>query len=186
MDLSGYLTDPYKVVPIGAPDSTQTVPENRPTTRSRRTGVVRYSHYFLWDASVNVLYRYYNDDWSISAHTIDVIYNHRLDPDWIVSPEIRFYTQTGASFWANSFPAPQTLMSADYRLSPFSSFLGGLTLSHRLNEAFSANVGATFQTQHSNDPIHLVASAPGERGATSVSAADLNVLTFIVGMTYRY
>ena len=181
MNLSGYLTDPYKVVPIGPPDSTQTLAENRPTTRSRRAAVIRYSHYFLWDASVNVLYRYYNDDWSISAHTLDLTYNHRLSPDWIVSPEIRFYTQTGASFFANRFAAPQTYMSADYRLSPFTSFLGGLTLSHRLNEAFSANVGATFQTQHSNDPIHLVTTTPDERGTTSVSAADMNVLTFVLG-----
>jgi hypothetical protein len=186
MNLSGYLTDPYKVVPVGPPDSTQTIPENRPNTRSRRTAVLRYSHYFLWDASINVLYRYYNDDWSISAHTLDLTYNHRLGPDWIVSPEIRIYTQTGASFFANRFPAPQTYMSADYRLSPFTSFLGGLSLSHRLNEAMSANVGATFQTQHSNDPILLVTNTPGERGTASVSAADMNVLTFIVGLKYRY
>jgi hypothetical protein len=77
-------------------------------------------------------------------------------------------------------------MSADYRLSPFTSFLGGLSLSHRLNEAMSANVGATFQTQHSNDPILLVTNTPGERGTASVSAADMNVLTFIVGLKYRY
>jgi len=186
MNLSGYLTDPYKVVPIGPPDSTQTVPENRPSTRSRRAAVVRYSHYFLWDSSVNVLYRYYNDDWSISAHTLDLTYNHRLGPDWTLSPEIRFYTQTGASFFANRFAAPQTDMSADYRLSPFTSFLGGLTLSHRLNEVLSANVGATFQTQHSNDPILLVTTTPGERGTASVSAANMNVLTFVVGATYRY
>ena len=186
MNLSGYLTDPYKVVPIGSPDSLQNVPENRPTTRSRRAAVLRYSHYFLWDASINVLYRYYNDDWSISAHTLDLTYNHRLSPDWVVSPEIRIYTQTAASFFANRFPEPQPLMSADYRLSPFTSFLGGLTLSHRLNEAFSANVGATFQTQHSNDPIQLVTNVPGERGTASVSAADMNVTTFNVGLTYRY
>ncbi len=133
-----------------------------------------------------MLYRYYNDDWSISAHTLDLTYNHRLAPDWTVSPEIRIYTQTGASFFANRFAAPQTEMSADYRLSPFTSFLGGLTLSHRLNEALSANVGATFQTQHSNDPILLVTTTPGERGTASVSAADMNVTTFNFGLTYRY
>ncbi len=186
MNLSGYLTDPYKVVPIGPPDSLQNVAENRPTTRSRRAAVIRYSHYFLWDASVNVLYRYYNDDWSISAHTLDLTYNQRLSPDWTLSPEIRIYTQTGSSFFANRFAAPQTFMSADYRLSPFTSFLAGLTLSHRLNEALSANVGATFQGQHSNDPILLVTSTPGERGTASVSAADMNVTTFNFGLTYRY
>jgi hypothetical protein len=133
-----------------------------------------------------VLCRSYTDDCSISAHALALTYNHRLSPDWIVSPEIRFYTQTGSSFFANRFAAPQPLMSADYRLSPFTSFLGGLTLSHRLNEVLSANVGATFQTQHSNDPILLVTTAPGERGTASVSAADMNVTTFNFGLTYRY
>lgn len=185
MDLSGYLTDPYKVVPIGPQGSTETLPEARPGTRSRRALVAKYSHYFLWGASVNVLYRYYNDDWSISANTIDVTYNQKLAADWTVSPEIRFYTQTGASFFANRFLVPQTYMSSDYRLSPFGSFLFGLTLSHRLYDSISANIGATILSQHSNDPVRLLAPTEETRG-TTVSAADMNVTTITFGLTWLY
>lgn len=186
MNLSGYLTDPYKVVPVGPLDSLENLPEQRPDSRSRKAVVAKYSHYFLWGASVNVLYRYYNDDWSISANTLDLTYNQKFGPDWIVSPEIRFYTQTGAYFFANRFLVPQTYMSADYRLSPFSSFLGGLTVSHRLVESLSANVGVTILSQHSNDPIRLVTTPTGERGVTNVSAADMNVTTFTFGLTWLY
>ncbi len=185
MNLSGYLTDPYKVVPLGV-DGTETQPENRPSTRSRRTVVAKYSHYFLWEGSINVLYRFYNDDWSITANTIDVTYNQKFGPDWIVSPELRFYTQTGASFFANKFLVPQTYMSADYRLSPFGSFLAGLTVTRRLYDSISANVGFTVLSQHSNDPITLVTTTPEERGATSVSAADMNVTTVTFGFVWVY
>jgi hypothetical protein len=185
MNLSGYLTDPYKVVPVGPLDSLENLAEQRPNTRSRRAIVAKYSHYFLWDASVNVIYRYYNDDWSISANTLDVIYNQKFGPDWILSPEIRFYTQTGAYFYANRLLIPQTYMSADYRLSPFSSFLFGLTLTHRLYDSLSANIGVTIQSQNSNDPIHLVPATGGSLG-TTVSAANMNVTTVTFGFTWLY
>ncbi len=186
MNLSGYLNDPYKVVPIGPPDATEDVPETRPDSRSRRVVVAKYSHAYLWGASVNVIYRFYDDNWSIVANTLDVTYNHKFGADWIVSPEIRFYTQTGAYFFANRFAAPQTYMSADYRLSAFSSFMGGLTLSRRLYDSITANLGATLLSQHSNDPIPLVVTTPGARGATTVSAADLTVTTVTFGMTWVY
>jgi len=185
MNLSGYLNDPYKVVTIGPVDSNQTLPESRPSTRSRRAIVAKYSHYYLWGGSVNVLYRFYNDDWSITANTLDVTYNQKIGPDWIVSPEVRLYTQTGASFFANRFLVPQTYMSADYRLSPFGSVMAGLTLSHRIYEAVNANVGVTYLSQRSNDPIHLAPTPPATQG-TTVSAADMTVLTFTFGLTWTY
>ena len=185
MKLSGYLNDPYKLVPIGPADSSESRPDVRPGTRSRRTVVAKYSHYFLWGASANVIYRFYSDDWSIQAHTIDVTYNHKIGSDWIVSPEIRFYTQTGASFFANRFLTPQTFMSADYRLSPFGSIMGGLSVSRRVTDAMRANLGATLLSQRSNDPIRLSPGGPNAR-TTSVSAADMTVTTITFGVNWSY
>jgi hypothetical protein len=188
MNLSGYLNDPYKVVPIRPDTTNETAPDTRPDSRSRRTLVAKYSHYFLWGASVNVLYRYYYDDWSVHANTLDVTYNHKVDADWIVSPEIRFYTQTGAYFFANRFLVTQPYMSSDYRLSPFGSFMGGLTVTRRLYESLSANIGATILSQHGRDPITLVTTTPGEgeRGRTSVSPADMTVTTVTFGLVWTY
>ena len=95
MNLSGYLNDPYKVVPMGPPrhpDHARGAPGQ--SVPARRRGQVQPC--FLWGASVNVLYRFYNDNWSIVANTLDVTYNQKFGADWIVSPELRFCTQTGA------------------------------------------------------------------------------------------
>lgn len=187
LQLSGYLNDPYKIVPIGPAGSTGTLPDTRPDSRSRRAIVGKYSHYFLWGGSVQVLYRYYFDDWSVQANTLDVTYNHRFGSDWIVSPAIRLYTQTGASFYGNRFLLPQPYMSADYRLSPLDSVLGGLTVTRRLDNSISVSAGATMQSQRGRDRILLVSTSPeGERGTTSVSAADLKVLTIIGGLTWSF
>jgi hypothetical protein len=186
MNLSGYLSDPYKIVPIRPDTTNETLPDNRPDTRSRRAIVAKYSHYFLWDGSVNVLYRYYGDDWSVHANTLDVTYNQKVDSDWIVSPEIRLYTQTGAYFFANRFLVAQPYMSSDYRLSPFGSFMGGLTITRRLYDSISVNLGATFLSQQGRDRITLVSTTPEARGATSVSAADMTVTTVTFGLVWIY
>jgi hypothetical protein len=195
MNLSGYLDDPYKLVTIGAVDQNETLPDARPSTRSRKAIVGKYSHYFLWGASVNVLYRYYFDDWSVNANTLDVTYNQRIDSDWIVSPQIRLYTQTGAYFFANRFLVPQTYMSADYRLSPFGSVMGGLTVARNIYQGLSASVGVTYLTQHGRDRVTLVSTPSGGGGGegeggrvrtTSVSAADMNVATVTFGLTLLY
>ncbi len=185
MNLSGYLNDPYKIVPIRPDSSDLTAPDTRPDTRSRRTVVAKYSHYFLWGASVNAIYRYYGDDWSVHANTLDVTYNQKIDADWIVSPEIRLYTQTAAYFYGNRFLVVQPYMSSDYRLSPFGSFLGGLTVTRRLYDSISANLGATFLSQHGRDPITLVSATPGAR-TTNVSAADMTVTTVTFGLVWVY
>ena len=187
MQLSGYLNDPYKVVTIGAPDSGQTAPEARPDTRSRRALVLKYGHHFLWDGAVRVTYRYYNDSWSVQAHTIEITYDQRLDADWMVSPQVRFYTQSAASFYVNLAPVPLPLMSADYRLSPFDSILGGLTLSYRVAPSLSINGGFTAQSQRGRDRVIPVSTTPGgPRGSASVSSADLNVLTITLGLSKTY
>ena len=43
MNLSGYLTDPYKIVPIGDVAANETTPELRPSSRSRRAVLAKYS-----------------------------------------------------------------------------------------------------------------------------------------------
>jgi len=185
MNLSGYLDDPYKIVPIGA-DAATTVPEHRPDTRSRRALVVKYGHHYLWDGAVRVTYRYYNDSWSIQAHTLEVSYDQHVLSDWIVTPEVRLYTQTGASFYASSLPAPRTYMSADYRLSPLSSILGGLTITRVLDQKLAISLGASIQTQSGRDRVVPISTSPGnEGGIPTVSAADMTVLTITGGLTWH-
>ena len=189
LQLSGYLDDPYKVVPIGDPGTT-TVPEHRPDTRSRRAIVAKYGHHYLWDGALKVIYRYYNDDWSIQAHTLEVVYDQRLFTNWLVTPQIRLYTQTGASFYGSRFSSPQTFLSSDYRLSPLDSALGGLTVTRKLTDSLSVNLGGTYQYQRGRDRVIAIPRSTGGDGegprASSASAADMTVFTITAGFTKRF
>jgi hypothetical protein len=189
MKLSGYLDDPYKVVPVGTPPSNLVeFPDHRPDTRQRKALVAKYGHFYLWGGALKATYRFYWDDWSVKAHTLDLVYDHRLNEDWIVSPTVRLYTQTAASFWGNSFATKQEFMSADYRLAALSSILGGLGATYRVSPSLDVNFGFTYQSQSGRDGITLTQAATGRTpgGSTTVSAADLTVLTITAGLTWRY
>ena len=194
--LSGYLTDPYKIVPIGA----TTVPERRPDRRSRRAVLLKYGHYFVESrGALKTTLRYYWDDWAIRAYTLDLLHDQRIGSRWIVSPELRLYSQGAASFFAYEFAAPQEFMSSDYRLSSFYSALGGLSLSYRFPHDVTLGVGGTYQWQYGQDRVAPRPAVPppplarledgegeGEGGPSLVSAADMTTITWTVGLTWRY
>ncbi len=188
MNQSGYLDDPYKIVPVGTPPALVEMPEHRPDSRQRWAVFGKYGHYYLWGGALKATYRYYWDDWSVKAHTLEVVYDHRLNEDWLVSPTVRLYTQTAAKFWGNTFPAPQEFMSSDYRLAAFSSILGGLSVTHRMTDSTDVSLGFTYQSQTGRDPVTVAKPAtPGSpAGSASISAADLTVLTITAGFTWRY
>ena len=200
MKQSGYLDDPYKIVPVGTPGNFVDTPEHRPDSRSRKAVVGKYGHYFLWGGALKATYRYYWDDWSLKAHTLELVYDHRLNEDWLVSPTVRLYTQTAASFWANTLATKQEFMSSDYRLAAFSSVLGGLTVTRKMTPSLDLSLGVTLQSQTGKDSITVSSSSnppPRDDGRTApraslavvttkVSAADLTVTTISAGFTWRY
>ncbi len=188
MKQSGYLDDPYKIVPVGTPPALVEMPEHRPDTRQRWAVFGKYGHYYLWGGALKATYRYYWDDWSVKAHTLEVVYDHRLNEEWLVSPTVRLYTQSAAKFWGNTFAAPQEFMSSDYRLAAFSSILGGLSVTHKMTDAVDVSLGFTYQSQTGRDPITVSKPAtPGSpAGSATISAADLTVLTITAGFTWRY
>ena len=198
--LSGYLTDPYKVVPITTGTLTE-VPENRPSDRSRYAAVFKYAHFFSTaEGALKLGYRYYWDDWAVGAHTFDLLYDQRVGTNWVISPLVRLYTQSHASFFSYGFSVPRTYMSSDYRLSAFDSALGGLTVTYNIRRELVLTVGGTYQKQQGRDrvvPAAAVVPVPlyapledgeegGEGDGATVSAADLTVITATVGLSWRY
>jgi hypothetical protein len=189
--LSGYLDDPYKVVPIGSSANPTNVPEHRPDSRSRIALVARYGHHTGNDSAIKGAYRFYTDDWGIRAHAIEVSYDQRLGSDWVVSPEVRLYVQSAASFYGSLFVQPEQYMSADYRLSSFWSALAGLKVACEVTPSLRVYGSVTYQSQRGSDRIELSSAASrrddGEgSGSTSVSAADLRVMTVTIGFMRRF
>ena len=198
--LSGYLTDPYKVVPVAG----MSVPEVRPDARTRSAVVFKFGHAFYSRGALKVTYRYYTDDWSIHAHTLELVHDQRFGRNWIVTPRVRYYSQGSASFFGYEFAEPARYMSSDYRLSGFSSWLGGLGITRQLSPQLSINVGATYQKQIGSDRIVPLmgpggaliggredGEGEGEGGLGGVvihdvSPADLTTITATAGFTYRF
>ena len=129
----GYHTDPYKVISsvrlVGeSGNDTYTYSEldryyeSRPDTRQRNTlytGLVhRYGEHK--GEVIHASYRFYTDDWGITAHTLEVMQRNPLGKGRYIEPQVRFYTQSAADFFYHHLlyddPALPQYASADYRL----------------------------------------------------------------------
>lgn len=188
MVLTGYLDEPYLVVPVG----TGTLRDHRPGTRTRDALFLKYGHYFDdWDGALKTTYRFYRDDWGLRAHTLDFTYNQHMDGGWILSPRLRLYSQSAADFYGASFAAPQAYQSADYRLSAFHSVLLGCSVATDLMPGLTLSLGGTYQIQQGQDPILPLAggtlgTASASFSGPATSAADVNTTTFTVGLKWQY
>lgn len=107
--------------------------ENLPDTRMKIPLGFR-ANYFLGDKVVlRSFYRYYNDDWGINSHTIQLETSVKLTPFFSLTPFYRYYTQTAADYFSpiNVHKLADQYYTSNYDLSEFNSnFYGaGIRLS---------------------------------------------------------
>lgn len=111
---TGYLANPYKVVealfidpdqqflaPEGAYYVTMAaLMERRPDERNQGALDLRYvQHIGATDAALHLDYRYFQDDWGISAHTFAAEWAQPLGHGWRLTPRVRYYSQSAADFY---------------------------------------------------------------------------------------
>lgn len=125
----GVLSTPYHEVVIGphAPDDPagEHVAERLPDSRLRRAASLRLNHSFSDRFVLRTSYRYYSDDWGISAHTIDLEPRFRLKSDremWVF-PILRYSTQTGADYFGvpGTFTGAESYYTSDWDLAETST-----------------------------------------------------------------
>jgi hypothetical protein len=115
--LQGFLSDPYRLVSL---PGEQPRAENHPSERWRQAAWGELSQYLRGlDGSVTLNYRYYWDDWEMDSHTLHLKLNKYVTPDWILSPEYRYYIQSGAGFYEDGNDG--RFFTGDYKLKPFES-----------------------------------------------------------------
>jgi hypothetical protein len=137
----GYLHSPYRAARL----SGLSVPEVYPRTRDGYAVALSLvkglgSNDGQLDASAHLRYRYFWDNWSIRAHTVDLGYGSRLGDRWQVEPHYRYYKQSAASFYADEFTTQMVFMARDRELSDFSSNALGAKASYQLfNRRFNFN-----------------------------------------------
>lgn len=122
---SGFLSDPYKQAFIVS--AANTVADSRPDGRQSWALSGKLRHYVgSLGGALRADYRYYHDDWKVTAHTLELGWDQTLGETWRVSPALRWYSQSQAFFYApyyNDFRA-DGFASSDYRLSPFGALSG--------------------------------------------------------------
>ncbi len=121
---TGYLTEPYKFLSVvdGGGNTFDYRYEKRPDSRNS-TALFWKWQYQLPEDVVYVSYRYFSDDWGITAHTADVKYRYELGGGKYLQPHLRLYQQTAADFYRHSLVGltdqPQ-YASSDLRLAEMS------------------------------------------------------------------
>jgi hypothetical protein len=173
----GFLSDPYKqafFVSLAG-----TLADSRPDGRRQWAWLTRLRHYFARpDAALHLDYRLYDDDWDVTAHTIDVAWHQNFAGGWKVVPGLRWYSQSQAFFYEPFYAAPRSdgFASSDYRLSPF----GALSLSLGASREFNSwTLGLRYENYNSGDSYSIK-----DVDVENPGLVDFNILSFNVKKTF--
>ena len=162
----GYLDDPYRSRDI------------RPDTR-QQVAINARSRYFLSGvkAALNLDYRFYNDDWGISSHTLEFTWHQTLTDALRISPRIRYYSQSQADFYVDADSGlRQGEQSSDYRLSPYGAIVYGLGVGY-YQPSYSLTL---YAEQYDSDADYALKSV----SKASPFLVDYTLMT--VGLDYRF
>ena len=149
VDMKGFLSDPYRRVTLSGADSASTR-EVHPDYRVRHAGTARLSQMIpSIQAGLIASYRYYFDTWKVRSSTIELRLNKSIVDEFILGVDFRYYTQTGASFYAktyvgNSYLGADAFRTADYKLKPFNSNNFGLSLTYLFKGLAKVNPDLEF------------------------------------------
>lgn len=148
--LSGYLTDPYKVVELNG----AIVGEKRPDSKSKEIIYVSLTRYIeSLGASVEGGFRYYNDDFGISSQTITLAWFQELGEHWMIRPYTRFYSQSAADFYDVRFTGSPENYSSDYRVSELDATGYGLQFIWHPKENISLDLAIDRYSQKGKDGV---------------------------------
>jgi hypothetical protein len=174
----GFLSDPYKaafIVDADGMGNPAIVSDSRPDGRQQWAWLTRLRRYFAGpDAALHADYRLYDDDWGITAHTVDLAWHQNLAGGWKAVPGLRWYSQSQAEFYEPFYAAPRVdgFASSDYRLSPF----GALSLSLGVNREFNGwTLGLRYEN-YDSDERYAVKDVDVE----NPGLVDFNILSFSV------
>lgn len=118
-DVSGYLTDPYKLA------------DARPDSRRQLAWSNAYRRYLHTPgAALHLDYRFYDDDFGIRSHTFGIDWIQNLPGNLQLTPGLRYYSQSEADFFlpANDLSGTLRYQSSDYRLASYGAISGTLRL----------------------------------------------------------
>jgi hypothetical protein len=134
----GFLTDPYKRN------------DQRPGERKEWAISTGYRQFFMQpNGALQADYRYFDDDWGVASHTLNLAWHQNIGPHTQVIPFLRYYSQDKADFFANIADTDKRYFADDYRLSAFGAISGGLRVRHEIGNWAISAVGERYETDES-------------------------------------
>lgn len=182
IDKDGYLSDPYKLVDIVDPqDPTKRtiIGDQRPDNRLAWVLTSRTRNYIeSAQAAAHVDYRYYQDNWDLSSHTIEVKWLQSIAKNWRLIPSVRYYTQSATDFYQTYYESerPQKYYSNDYRLSSYGAITLGLKVETKIDN-WLVNLG---YENYKSDGSHGLDS----KHQDSLGLVDFDILS--LGFYYSF
>lgn len=170
----GFYSDPYKE------------PDVRPDKRDQVIALGRWNHHFSeWGATLRSSYRYYRDTFGIRAHTLSGEWVQAAGSMFTLTPLLRFYSQSAASFYYDPvydpnlgepyppgyFTNPPQYISPDQRLSAF----GAVTVGLKLGVKFSPEWSADFKAERYEQRGKWRVGGQGSPGLAPFSATFLQL-----------
>ena len=162
---SGFLSDPYKLV------------DRRPEERNQFTWTTSWRRYFRAQTSaLHANYRYYDDDFGVSSHTLDLSLHKTFRRSITLVPSLRYYQQDAANFFtpASDFLQASDFNSADFRLSSYGALSAGLKLNARVGKYTFVLSGERYKAD----------ASLGGSGASSPGIIDFTRLSAGIDFTF--
>ncbi|CAK0758867.1 DUF3570 domain-containing protein [Gammaproteobacteria bacterium] len=179
---TGYLANPYKVMSVvfADPASVDTgsgvmsgdvraLLEQRPKVRNQWTMGGRIVQAIpSLDAALHLGYQFHHDDWGVNAHTVEADWGQPLGNGWVLTPRLRYYSQSAAHFYSAYLVSGQAYkkvvaepdgqytltpfdpgllpayFSSDQRLSAFGALSGGLGIAKPIARGVSLEAGIEY------------------------------------------
>ena len=146
----GYLSNPYmNVVRSYNPNSSlvNVVAENKPGKRVAYGATLQYTVALTDKLSSNSSYRFYDDDWEVTSHTISSELYYELNESWILGGGLRYYTQDEAEFYSPGYFGHEKHASSDKRMRPFDAMNYKISADYKVSSSLSINVGFNYYDQ---------------------------------------
>lgn len=175
----GYLSDPYKFFDV------------RPDHRRSHALAARWNHRLnAQDATLRLATRLHQDSFGIRSLMAQSEFSQAMGHGWYLTPLLRFYSQSQASFFSPPDPAqpaqPQippgaqlgiTPLSFDQRLAAFGALTAGLKIEKRL----ASQTTLDLRWDHYVQSSHWGVMQTGTAGL-----ADFKVRMVQVGISHKF
>ena len=149
MNENGYLTNSYKNIVRNYHTDPIIVNENRPDTKNEGGIVLEYSRSIVPELALHVSYRYYIDDWKMSAHTPEIKLFYQVSNALRLDAGLRYYYQNAAYFYSGAKDAftDETYASSDERLADFTAYEPTLGMNLSITKDISYNLSGSYYEQ---------------------------------------